>query len=114
MSLSQKVIKTGADLYYDPSFTGTVIADTVTDVTSAETAFTSLEAITWESLGMVSGLQVSMGLENAQEINALNCGVGTIADLADLFTRVTPTLIDIKNFDLRQNVLGGNSIVDGV
>lgn len=114
MTLSQKVVKTGANLYYDPSFSGTLIANTVTDVASAETAFTALEALSRSNLGMMSNLTVSMGLENAQEVNALNCGVGTIADLADLFARITPTLLDIKNFDLWSQILGGTSLVDGV
>ncbi len=114
MALSSKVIKTGANLYYDPSFTGTLIADSVTDVASAEDAVTALEALTWSDVGMLSNLTVGMGLENTQEVNALNCGVGTIADLADLFARITPTLLEAKNFNLWKEILGGTSIVDGV
>lgn len=112
--LSNKVIKTGADLFYDPSFTGTLIANTITDVASAEAAFTALEALSWSNVGKLANISVAMGLENSQEVNALNCGVGTLADLADLFTRITPTLLEVKNFDLWKEILGGTSLVDGV
>ena len=54
--LSQKVIKTGGDMYYDPSFSGTLISDTVVDATTAGVAFTALEALSREEIGMLSGL----------------------------------------------------------
>lgn len=111
--LSEKIIKTGADVYYDPSFTGTVIADSITDVSSANTAFTALEALTWESIGLVSNLTVGLSLDNREEVNALNCGVGTIADLADMLAKITPTLLEVKNFDLWSQILGGTSLTDG-
>lgn len=112
--LSQKTIKTGGDVYYDPSFTGTMLSSGITDVTTAGAAFTALQALTWEDLGMVSGLTVGLSLENAEEVNALNCGVGTIAELADMFAKMTPTLLEVKNFDLWSELLGGSSYVDGV
>lgn len=111
--LSHKTIKTGADLYYDPSYTGTNISSSITDLATAKTAFTALEALTWESLGMLSALTVSIWLENAQEVNALNCGVGTLSDLAYQFARINPTLLECKNFDLWADLLGWESYTDG-
>lgn len=111
--LSQKVIKTGADVYYDASFTGTMIANSITTTAEASTAYTALQALTWTPLGMVSNLTVGLSLENKEEVNALNCGVGTLADLADMFAKITPTLLEVKNFDLWSELLGGKSLVDG-
>jgi hypothetical protein len=42
----------------------------------------------------------------------LNCGQGTISTLADRGAVLTPTLLEVKNFELWSQLLGGTSLVD--
>lgn len=112
MALSQKVIKSGADVYYDPSFTGTILSNSLTTTVEADAAVTALEAISWEDMGLVTDVSVGLSIANAQDLNVLNCGQGTVSTLVDRGGVLTPTLLEVKNFELWSQLLGGTSLTD--
>lgn len=98
-------IRTGGDLYYDVNNTDST-SFTSYDKTNSETIRTELEALTWSDVGKIAGFSVNHTLENENETNAMNCGVGTFLKTADKTANINATMLEVNKMDVISSILG--------
>lgn len=99
---SAEVIRQGGDLFYAPwQSVPTVSAANMSSIKS------TLDALSVQTVGLISGFNTSMLFDDIQELNAMNCGYGTILTEATQKANLKATLLQTRNLDFWNTVMKG-------
>jgi len=109
MALTKYELQTGGTLtfYSDYESASSIIADF--DWSNATTVKANFDALTSQAFGRISAFQGTHTLENAFDLNAMDCGVGTYSSTADYFPGLTATLLQLNRLDTLSYILGSNT-----
>lgn len=97
-----EIIRQGGDLYYaDWQAIPTLTASNLATVKGI------LDGLSFDDVGLISGFEAAIQIDNVQELNGMNCGYGTIFTEADQTANLTTTLLQTRGLDFWNNLIQG-------
>lgn len=109
MAVKENTIQVGGDLYYvTDDFNSVSITAYDPSAGNADVIISELEALNYESLGYIGGFNTTHIQDNENEVNAMNCNVGTFQKTADKLANINFTMLELNNLDALANIIGSS------